>query len=192
MDDIISSIEHILQHVQHSAFQEPPPHSVLGGGQRTLLYLGLSDWPHGLVHGHGARPNPPEGLQNIEGVLPFVTLRVVALHNVHHAAAVPRVAPDHVDAALEHGHTDVALPPWHGRHHCPLVGGWAVVLAPQHVVVVIGATEVVAAHHVEAVAQRTHAVKPTQLHHVCPPAPEVTVGVVTPHLLLEGVLCDAP
>lgn len=160
--------------------------------QRALLYLSLAHRVLGHMHGHGAGPDPAEGLQHVEHPVPDVPLRVVALHDVHHAPAVPGVASHHVDVPVERRHAHVALAARHRRHRRPLVARRAVVLAAQHVVVVAAASEVVPAHHVQPVADGAHAVQAAQLHHVGPPAPRVGAGVVAPELLLERVAGDPP
>lgn len=160
--------------------------------ERVLLYLSLPYRALGHVHSHSARPDPAEGLQDIEHPVPDVPLWVVALHNVHHAPAVPGVAAHHVDVPIECCHAHVALAAWHRRHRGPLVTCRAVILAAQHVVVVAAASEVVATHHVQPVAHSAHAVQAAQLHHVGPPAPRVCAGVIAPQLLLESVSGDSP
>lgn len=165
--------------------------SALSCGQRTLLYLSLIHGPLWHMNCHCAGTNPPQRLQHIENPVPRVALRIVPLHNVNHASAVPGVTPHHVDVPVKHRDTNIALAPWHWWHRRPLVCLWAVVFAAQDVVVVAGASEVIPAHDVESVADGAHAVQAAELHHVGSSAPRVSAGVVTPKLPLERVTCDS-
>lgn len=165
--------------------------SALRCGQGTLLNLSLVHWPLRQVNCHRTSTNPPERLQHVEHPVPHVLLRVVPLHNVNHAPAVPGIPSHHVDLPVKHCHTNIALTTWHRRHHRPLVRLWAVVFAAQDVVVVAAASEVIPAHDVELVAHSAHAVKAAELHHVGSSTPCVSDWVVTPQLLLERVSGDA-
>lgn len=43
--------------------------------------------------GEGARPDAPQRSGERKSLLPFVGVRVVALHDVDHASIVPRISP---------------------------------------------------------------------------------------------------
>lgn len=180
-----------MKHVFGSLVLVAGPNSLILS-QRVLLYLRLAYRALGHVHRHSACPDSAEGLQDIEHPVPGILLWIVALHNVHHAPAIPGVASHHVDVPIESCHAHVALASRHRRHRRPLVACRAVELAAQHIVVVAAASEVVTTHHVKPVANSAHAVQAAQLHHVSPPAPRVVAWVIAPEFLLESVSGDSP
>ena len=147
-------------------FPETPPPAL------PQSHLGAAGQWHDRAH---ARRCPGDVLRQIQPPCPVSCVRMEDLRGVGEGQCVPAVAPQHVDAAPQHGHRRLAAGPEQGGQERPLLAAWLKSLHVQDVKALNAVLVVIAAaQRINAVTERRHAVPAACQEHRWALHPRVT------------------